>query len=301
MIFYSIIRCSITQKTRIDKMHTMTARDYLNRGNDCRDKGNFELVIFYYTKFIAIDPKRAMVYNDRGVAYQNLGRFDEAISDHTQSIALNVWHANARAFYNRGIAHYAKGDFGYAIPDYTNAIGLNPWYTNAYYNRGRAHCKLGNFGYAISDYTKAIVLDPQATLTFNQNGTTAYDNLKNCLSNIKPSDDLSLIKKSDLLGAIKKLADIDQIPLLKQCLDENSALGKRFWQKGGIKSCSVENGTLKEICDRLIKLGHSPAIPHTTIPVTPQSFFNDNSIRKANYPDLNLDDPDKENNYGYGL
>src|SRR5437667_352929 len=85
-----------------------------------------------------------------------------------------------------------------------------------YYNRGYAYREKGQLDLVIANYSKAIELNP--------NFAQAKKSLEILLK--KPT-------KSELFNAIKKLPIEIQIPLLKQCLDKNTILGKRFWQEEG--------------------------------------------------------------------
>jgi len=65
-----------------------------------------------------------------------------AIEDFNQAIRLKP--DCAEAFNNRGIAYYNLGHHARAIEDYNQAIRLKPDYAIAFSNRGRAHLQLGH-------------------------------------------------------------------------------------------------------------------------------------------------------------
>jgi tetratricopeptide (TPR) repeat protein len=82
-----------------------------------------------------------------------LGDNTGAILDYTQAIALDPKCADA--YNNRGNAKSALGDNTGAISDYTQAIALNPQDALAYYNRGRAKALLRDKAGAFADLEKA--------------------------------------------------------------------------------------------------------------------------------------------------
>lgn len=75
-----------------------------------------------------------IAYNNRGVAYDDLGQYQRAIEDYNKAIRLKP--NNADAYYNRGLAYKELGQYPRAIRDFDQAIRLKPDYADAYYNRG---------------------------------------------------------------------------------------------------------------------------------------------------------------------
>ena len=66
-----------------------------------------------YNKAIEIDPKNALPYNDRGVAYRGKGDYDPTIADYTKAIEIDPKYA--LAYCNRGAAYADKGEYDRAI------------------------------------------------------------------------------------------------------------------------------------------------------------------------------------------
>jgi len=67
-----------------------------------------------------------MAYNNRGVAYRNKGKFDEAITDCSEAIRLGP---NFAHFYNnRGLAYEEEGEQAKAEADFAKAkeLGYEP-------------------------------------------------------------------------------------------------------------------------------------------------------------------------------
>ncbi|WP_313894346.1 tetratricopeptide repeat protein, partial [Psychrobacillus sp.] len=66
------------------------------------------------TKAIEINPEYALAYNNRGSAYGNLGKYEEAVADYTKAIEISPEYAHA---YNNRAKVYEKlgnneaGDF----------------------------------------------------------------------------------------------------------------------------------------------------------------------------------------------
>lgn len=145
-----------------------TANDYLARGTENFQKGQFDLAISDYSKAIDIDPQLAKAYNNRGLAYYNKRQYDSAISDYSKAIKIDPQFA--KAYYNRGNTYEDKGQVDTAILDYSKAIEIDPQYAKAYNTRGLAYGSKGQLDSAISDYSRAIEIDPQNALAYNNRG-----------------------------------------------------------------------------------------------------------------------------------
>ena len=106
---------------------------------------------------LAID-RRAVLLNDRGVAYSRLGQTRLAIEDFNR--ATQLFPEYAALYNNRGNALLAIGQAREAVKDFDRAILLTPGYAVAYHNRAGAYLRLGQANDALRDYTRAIELMP---------------------------------------------------------------------------------------------------------------------------------------------
>jgi tetratricopeptide (TPR) repeat protein len=137
------------------------------------EKDDLDQTIDDYTEVIRLNPKDAIAYNNRGLAYDSKGFYDHAIADYTEAIRLDP--NLVVAYNNRGSAYDAKGDYDRAIADYTEAIRLDPNFSTSYYKRGDIYNDKGDYDHAITDYTEAIRLDPNFPIAYN-NRDSAYHN-----------------------------------------------------------------------------------------------------------------------------
>ena len=96
------------------------------------------------TEAIKLDPKYATAYNNRGLAYSDLGQIPRAIQDFDQAIKLDP--KDAEAYYNRGLAYLRLGQYARAIQDFDHAIRLDPKFAQAYNNRGACLSSSQKFG-----------------------------------------------------------------------------------------------------------------------------------------------------------
>jgi protein O-mannosyl-transferase len=85
-----------------------------------------------WTFVIEKEPGRIpLAYNNRGMAFSEIGKFDKAIADFDRAVAINPEYA--KAYYNRGLAYDKLGELDHAISDYRKTISLDPFYYEAYY------------------------------------------------------------------------------------------------------------------------------------------------------------------------
>lgn len=101
--------------------------------------------------------KNTKSLNNRAFCLSKLGKLLPAISDYTESLALDP--KNIHALHNRGLLQKKVGQFDQAIEDFTNLLVLIPNNIGAYFNRGFCYEKTGQVDLAIADYSKALELE----------------------------------------------------------------------------------------------------------------------------------------------
>jgi CHAT domain-containing protein/tetratricopeptide (TPR) repeat protein len=94
-----------------------TAEDYNILGRVLRSQNRREEAIAAYTRAIALDDQFAAAYNNRGVAYAELGQIDSAIEDYQVATLLDP---TPTQYVNLGNALRAEGRLDEAIDAYLN-------------------------------------------------------------------------------------------------------------------------------------------------------------------------------------
>lgn len=143
----------------------LTASEWFDKGYAVTDEN---LKIEYYSKAIELSPRHAASYNNRGDAYQALGKEEEAFQDFSRAIQLNPEFAPA--YINRGNINQKRGKHEEAIQDFSRAIQLEPKYTLAYNNRGMSYKNLGRYEEALRDFNQAIQLEPKFVSAYFHRG-----------------------------------------------------------------------------------------------------------------------------------
>jgi tetratricopeptide (TPR) repeat protein len=124
---------------------------FYHKGLALIDSGNIEKSIEYLTRSIELE-KTWQNLDQRGVAYMNIDKLNEAEKDLRESIELKVDSSNTC---NLGVVLYKEGQHKEAIEYYDKSINLDATQAHVYYNRAMAHHFLKNWKLAIRDYSKA--------------------------------------------------------------------------------------------------------------------------------------------------
>lgn len=148
---------------------TITAEDYFYLAYSAPEQ-NDQYKIDNYTNAIRINPEYTNAYNNRGLLYYELGRYQEAIDDFSNAIRFSSDYD--KAYNNRGRVYLDLKKYQAAIDDFNNAIRINPKNIAAYNNRGVFY-KLfdGTENLALADFNMAIALDPDCAPAYCNRGT----------------------------------------------------------------------------------------------------------------------------------
>lgn len=71
---------------------------------------------------LQLDPRNTHAYHNRGISYDKLGMYDEAIKDFTRVLQLEP--NNVNAYFNRGSAYDSIGNYEAAVQDYRWVVGV---------------------------------------------------------------------------------------------------------------------------------------------------------------------------------
>ena len=163
LILVGILAALAAAPARADSLAEVRA------GNAAFAEGRYEPAIEAYTRAILagdLEPEAlAVTFNNRGVAYGELGDYDRAIQDYNQALTLRPGDRtsikNLRIGYaRRGSAHANLGEQDQALADYSKAIELDPDYRDAFANRAVLYDHKGDKERAIADYRAALSKNP---------------------------------------------------------------------------------------------------------------------------------------------
>lgn len=143
-------------------------RGYNNRGIAYLESGRQQEALDDFKKAIALNSKYSEAHLNVGIAYFKENRFDQALQYYDKAIALKPDFSGA--YLNRGVALLKNFHPVEALADFNRGIQLNPWDAEALSNRGLAYSYLGKPQEGLSDLDKAIELSPKTAQVYMNRG-----------------------------------------------------------------------------------------------------------------------------------
>ena len=137
------------------------------------EKGNRLAALGLIERALAIHPKHPILFNNRGVALQELKRFDDALA--SCDCALAIRPDFAEALNNRGNALQGLKRFDSALASYARALAVKPDYFEALNNRGDVLRKLNRFDSALSSYDRALAVKSDYAAALHNRAATLQD------------------------------------------------------------------------------------------------------------------------------
>ncbi|RPH48411.1 MAG: tetratricopeptide repeat protein [Desulfobacteraceae bacterium] len=114
--------------------------------------------IEYLNESIQLDSKNPVSFNNRGVAYYNLGNRQLAIGEFNQALKLDSNYADA--YNNRGVVLFELRQYQKAIEDFNRVISLKPQRVDSFLNRAAAYKNIWQYQNCLDDLKQALLLDP---------------------------------------------------------------------------------------------------------------------------------------------
>jgi tetratricopeptide (TPR) repeat protein len=124
------------------------------------------------TQAIALEPRNAAFYVNRGAVQISMSRSDLAIADFTQAIQIEPANVTAYAF--RGKLYLDARQAELAIADLNQLLQLDPRNAVGYVNRSSAYALQGRRTDAIMDCSRAIECKPDYAEAYNNRAVLYY-------------------------------------------------------------------------------------------------------------------------------
>jgi tetratricopeptide (TPR) repeat protein len=143
----------------------------LQRANALSDLGDFAAALIDYSRIIAAAEalaERAEACYKRAHASRMLGRYDEALQDCQQALALLPDSADAHHQYAHVLADLRQPQA--ALAAYDAALALQPDGAQLHYSRGNVLADLEQLDEALASYDMAIALQPDFVAACNNRG-----------------------------------------------------------------------------------------------------------------------------------
>ncbi len=132
---------------------------YYSRGLLSNYKKQYKKAIEDFDKALELDNKGNLkkIYISRGIAYENLKEFDDAILDLSAYIQHD--NTNINALYHRGFNYYQIEDYNEAIDDFNEVVKLDDKNGYAFYNLGMAYFRTNDLLNACKNFQIACQLN----------------------------------------------------------------------------------------------------------------------------------------------
>jgi Flp pilus assembly protein TadD len=135
-----------------------------------RMSDNYGEAVQLLTEALQYDPNNSEIYHNRGMAYSYLERWRDAVSDFSHAIAL-LHHPSS--YEQRGMAYYQIGNRDSAFKDWQQALRMNSRRAFALINLAWLAIEEGQFRQALELCSHAILIEP-ANAKANENRARAY-------------------------------------------------------------------------------------------------------------------------------
>lgn len=146
-------------------------QDLMPFGVEKLQQGQYDAAIKEFNDIIRAQPRNAIAYMNRGVAYHRLGQLEPALQDFDRAIELDK--NLAAAYSNRSYLYFDQQQFEQALTDANQAVALNPNLADAYINLANARQARNDLAGALQDYNQALKLKPSTehqARVFNNRG-----------------------------------------------------------------------------------------------------------------------------------
>jgi tetratricopeptide (TPR) repeat protein len=161
----ALIAGFVTPVFAVDAEPADAATNYYNAGELLLNSNEYERAVASFDQALAsnttmIKQSDALLYTyrDKGHALIQLKRYDEAVQNLEQGLAL--YPKDNMLWNNKGYALYNLGKYQDAVASYDNALKFEKNYTIALINKGDTLSKMKDYNGAVDTYTKALETDP---------------------------------------------------------------------------------------------------------------------------------------------
>jgi tetratricopeptide (TPR) repeat protein len=131
---------------------------HYNLGIALNDRGNTDEAITHYQQAIELRPRYAEAHYNLGRLLAQKGQLDDAVTHYEKALEINP--ADAEALNNLGVTLFGIGRVDDAIAHYQDALKIRPDYAEASCNLANALLSKGDLDAAITRYSACLALSP---------------------------------------------------------------------------------------------------------------------------------------------
>ena len=139
-------------------------------GACCADEGQLDLAVLHYQDALRIKPDYAEAHSNLGIAYEALGKDEEALDCFRNSIKFKG--EDSEGHNKLGSILARQGHLDTALECFKKSILLNPNHAHAHGNLARALQGLGRFEEAVDSFKSSLAIDADDEVMHNDLGIT---------------------------------------------------------------------------------------------------------------------------------
>ena len=144
------------------------ATELADKGKAFFDQGKYDEAIQACEEAITINSTFSLPWYLKGLSFHAQGKYDEAIQAYDEAIRIDYKYAPA--WNSKGRTLINQGKYDDAIQAYDKAIALNSTFSWPWFNKGFALDAQGKYREAIQAYNEGIKLDPNDAQAWNGKG-----------------------------------------------------------------------------------------------------------------------------------
>ncbi|MGI9211734.1 MAG: tetratricopeptide repeat protein, partial [Methylococcaceae bacterium] len=133
-----------------------------NRGNVFNQLERFEDALSDYDRVLKINPAHVEALYNRGNTLKSMGRLEAALTSYDQALQLRPDHAES--LYNKGNTLKDMNRYSEVLDNFDQALQSRPDFADVYINRGNTYKDLGDLAQAEASYRQALKLCPNHPL-----------------------------------------------------------------------------------------------------------------------------------------
>lgn len=161
-------------------------------------QGDFASAVQDLTASLKTNPNNYDIYNMRAIAFTELKKFPEALSDFSKCIELKP---SSESYFNRGAAKFNQKDFKGALLDLSMALSMNKNDKKALYKRALTEYNLEDYKASLTDFDKFIKLDERNYQAIYERALAKLQlgNIKEACSDLQKAKDNGIAEAAELL------------------------------------------------------------------------------------------------------
>jgi tetratricopeptide (TPR) repeat protein len=121
------------------------ARPYNNLGRAYLSKKAFYQAIPFLKEALRLNPYFSYAHYNLGIAYQDIGLYDEAITEYKNTLFGTRQTYFAKVHNNLGVCYFIKGWTDMAIEEFNKTLSINPDFADARFNLDVAYRAKGKY------------------------------------------------------------------------------------------------------------------------------------------------------------